>query len=344
MRRIPMQDLIDFGQRLLVAKGVGRPDARYLAEIAVEAEAFGVTTHGLVQWASLAGQIGESIDPTREPKVVRDVGASALIDGEGTIGQLAVRLGKQLAADKARQYGIGMVAVRRTSWIAALGIYLISLARDGLAAQIWAQSSQCQDSAPIGGIDARLSTNPIALAFPTDGDPVVADFSTAAISMGAVSRMAKAGRRAEHPIFMDNQGRLSDDPGVVRPDGSILLMGGEQSGHKGYALSLWCEAMTALAGGTCNNPDQPQAQSFTLIVIDPEAFAGREYFGREMKRFVGWLRSSRLRPGASEIRLPGQRGFRLLRRARREGVPVDDAALEQLNRLAAENGVDAVTV
>ncbi|HUW85193.1 MAG TPA: Ldh family oxidoreductase [Phycisphaerae bacterium] len=344
MRRIPMQDLIDFGERLLIAKGVARPDARYLAEIAVQSEAFGVTTHGLVQFTHFDSQIGKSIDPAREPKVVRDIGASALIDGQGTFGQLAVRLGKQLAADKARQHGIAMIAIRRTSWIAALGIHLISLARDGFAAQIWAQSSQCQDSAPIGGIDARVSTNPIALAFPTDGDPVVADFSTSAISMGAVSRMAKAGRRAEHPIFMDNQGRLTNDPGVVRPDGAILFMGGEQSGHKGYALSLWCEAMTALAGGDCNNPDAPQAQSFTLIVIDPEAFAGREYYAQEMKRFVGWLRSSRLRPGTSEIRLPGQRGFRLLHQARKEGVPVDDAALEQLNRLAAENGVDAVTV
>jgi len=346
MLRIAMGDLVDFGVRLLVSKGVPEGSARYLSEIAVQAEAFGMTTHGLSQFSYFDRQIGRSIDPSAEPKVVRQTSASALIDGDGTFGQLAMRMAAQLGREKASQCGVALIGVSKTSWIGAVGIFLIPLAREGFLAQVWAQNCACQDCAPIGGVDPRLSTNPVAMAFPTNGDPVVADFSTAAVAMAKVSRLAKSGRRAEAPIFMDSEGNITDDPTVVisadgkRQGGSILFMGGEHQGHKGYAFSLWCEAMTALVGGDCNNADARQRQSFTLTVIEPDAFAGRDYFLKEMKRFVGWVKSSRLRPGWDEIRLPGERGFRLLREAEQKGVPIDRETLEQLNRLAEKNGLE----
>jgi len=347
MQRIAMQSLIDFGTRLLTTKGVAEADARYLAEMAVTAEAFGVTTHGLVQFGYFCSQFGKTIDPAAAPVIVKQKGASALIDGNGTFGQLALKLAKQLGVEKARSHGVALIGVARTSWIAAMGVHLISLAQEGFLAQIWAQNCACQDCAPFGGIDPRFSTNPIALAFPADGDPVIADFSTAATSMGRVSRLVKQGKKADSPIFMDSEGRITDDPTVVRgregdPPGSILFMGGAREGYKGYALSLWCEAMTAMVGADCNNPEAPQRQSFTLTVIDPEAFAGREYYQKEMKRFIAWVKSSRVREGFDEIRLPGERGFRLLREAQKDGVPVEDSMLSRLNELAEANGIEPI--
>lgn len=43
-----------------------------------------------------------------------------------------------------------------TSWIAALSVYLLPLAREGLLAQVWCQSSQCQDCADRGDRSAAL--------------------------------------------------------------------------------------------------------------------------------------------------------------------------------------------
>ncbi len=350
MPNIPMKNLVDFGTRLLVRRGVALRDAQYIADVAVTAEAMGVTTHGLVQLTAIDGGIGKSIDPARQPRVIKDKGASAMIDGEGAIGQIAMRLACEMAASKAREHGVGFVGVGNTSWIAALSVYLLPLAREGLLAQVWCQSSQCQDCAPIGGIDPRLSTNPIALAFPTGGDPVVADFSTAAVSMGATSRMARIGEKARYLIFMDGSGHATNDPTAMvdakggRGGGSILFWGGESEGHKGYAMSLWCEAMTAISGGRTNDPQSPSRQSFALQVIDPEAFAGRQYFEGQIQHLVGWLRSSRLRPGHDRIRLPGQRGQESLRKAQAEGVPVSEQGLARLNDLAAKYEIPGVTV
>ncbi len=349
MLYISMKNLVDFGTRFLVRRGVPLRDAQYIADVAVTAEAMGITTHGLVQLMSLESGIGTSIDPAKQPRIVKDKGAMALIDGDGAIGQIAMRSATHLASTKAKDHGVAMVGVGNTSWIAALSVYLIPLAKEGFLAQVWCQSSQCQDCAPIGGIDARLSTNPIALAFPTGGDPVVADFSTAAVSMGRTSRLAKAGQKAQHPIFMDENGRVTDDPTVMvsaagaRRGGSILFWGGQSEGHKGYAMSLWCEAMTALSGGRTNDPKAPSRQSFSLLVIDPAAFAGGEYFEGQIKHLIRWLRGSRVRPGHDSIRLPGERSQQNLRLAEKDGVPVDDKVLAQFNELAAKYEIPGIT-
>jgi L-lactate dehydrogenase len=219
---------------------------------------------------------------------------------------------------------------------------LLPIAREGFFAQLWAQAPTCKDSAPFGGIDARFSTNPVALAFPTPGDPMIADFSISTISMGKVRRMIARGERAPEKIFMDKDGNLTDDPRVAPEGGSILFAGGPTYGYKGYALSLWAEALTAMAGASANNPDVPQRQSVNLTVIDPEAFAGRDVYDAEMKRFVAHMKSSRLLPGVDAIRLPGEAGFRKLREAVAKGVPLDGEKLTTLNKLARKYSIPEV--
>ena len=342
MRWVAKETLVDFGVQLLTGKGVPEENARFIADVVVDTEAFGVTTHGLVQFSYLARQLGKDMDPEAEPVVVSEKVACAVIDGNGACGQLAMRLAGELAVTKARECGVAMVGVRNSFWIGALGIYLIPLAQEGFFAQLWAQTSTCKDCAPVGGIDAKFSTNPVAVAFPAVGDPVVADFSTAAVSMGKVGRMVRLGKKAEEPIFMDARGNLTTDPGVVRDGGSILFVGQRLLGHKGYALSLWCEALTAMAGGNSNNPDAPTRQCFNLTVIDPEAFAGRDYYEAEMQRFVAHMKASRRLPGIEAIRLPGERGFGSLRQAEERGIPLEDGVLEGLNKLARESGIPQV--
>jgi LDH2 family malate/lactate/ureidoglycolate dehydrogenase len=283
--------------------------------------------------------VGETIDPAAAPKVVAETGAAATIDGEGILGHLAMRLAKSLAVAKAREHGVAMVSVRKTSWIGAVGPFLFDIAEGGMLAIATAQFSACEDCAPVGGIDATFSTNPIALAIPTGGDPILADFSTAVYSMGKIGQMTRDGVRAPEPVFLDKDGALSDEPGVVADGGSLLFVGGRNFGHKGYALSLWCEALTVLSGGNANNPELPQTQSFSLTVIDPEAFAGNDHFLAEMTRFLARVTGSRPRPGSEPVRLPGQRGLAALREAKRNGVPLDEQTIGKLNEIASANDV-----
>jgi LDH2 family malate/lactate/ureidoglycolate dehydrogenase len=271
--------------------------------------------------------------------VVRDKGAVAVIDGKRGIAHLSMKIAVDLATRKARELGIAMVGIRNSTWLGALGSYLVPIARGGLLAQMWAQTNTCKDCAPIGGIDATFSTNPVALAFPTGGDPMVADFSTATVAMAKVGQMIRLGQKAPEDIFMDKDGKLSRDPAVVKAGGSILFTGGRSYGHKGYAMSLWCEALTAAAGGECNNPASQTVQAFNLTVIDPAAMAGWDAYLAEMKRFVAHVKAVRRQPGVARIRLPGERAFDTLRESEATGVELDDYMLGQMNALADKHGL-----
>jgi LDH2 family malate/lactate/ureidoglycolate dehydrogenase len=339
MKYYSLKTLEDFSTALLTSKGVPENNARYMAEMAVKTEAMGITTHGLSVLGYLDNQIPEIFLPQTEPEVVREKGAVALIDGKNGFSQLALKKATEMAIEKAGKMGVAMIAIKNSCWLGALGPYLEPIARAGFMAQLWGQSSQCMDCAPVGGIVPKFSTNPVALAFPTSGDPVIADISTAAVSMGAVMRMAKNNEKAEDKIFMDKEGRATDDPHAMLDNGSIFFLGGQNYAHKGFGLSLWAEALTAMGGGSSNNPDLEQHQSLNLMVVDIDAFIGKDYFQQEITRFIAHMKNNTLRPGFDAIRLPGERAFKSLALAKMQGITLDDARLKALNDSAQKNGV-----
>jgi LDH2 family malate/lactate/ureidoglycolate dehydrogenase len=251
-------------------------------------------------------------------------------------------LAKRLAAEKASVQGVAMVGIRRVCWLGAMGPYVVSLVRKGFMAQLWSNTTTCKDCAPFGGVDAKFSTNPVALGFPTGGHPVISDFSTASTSMGKLKQMVKRGEKAPESIFLDREGNLSRDPQVVIDGGSIIFIGGANYGFRGFGMSLWCEATAALAGGECNNPDTKTTQSVNLTVIDPESFAGADYYTSEIERFKRHMLENRVRPGFDRIRLPGERLFESLERSETEGIEVDEAMVANLNRLAVKHNIDAL--
>ena len=342
IQHISIDKLIKFGVSFMKKRGVSEDHALYTSRIVVETEAFRQSTHGLAQFTFLNGALGKTIDPKAEPVIISNQGASALVDGAGSIGHIAVKLARELAVETARVQGTAFVAVRNTEWIGAVGMHLIPIAENGLLCQAWAQSNTCKDCAPFGGIDPRFSTNPIALAFPADGNPVIADFSTATMSFSSALAMIQKGEIAAIPRFLDKAGIPCTDPSVMKQDGTLMFMGGDIDGHKGYALSPFNEALTVLAGGSANNPDARPAQSFLLMVLDPSAFGGTDYYFKEMRRFLGHVKSSRVRSTSEKIRLPGERGFASLADCRNNGVPLDDSKIELLQKIADENEIDMI--
>ena len=342
MRLIPKEKLIDFGTNLLMRWDVPGGNARYISEIAVETEAMGIHTHGLAVLPYYEKVIPDELNPAAEPILLKEKGASALIDGNHGFSEPAMKMAKELAEIKARSQGVAMIAVRNVFWLGAIGVYLVSLVENGFLAQLWAQTSTCKDCAPFGGIDPKFSTNPVTFAFPTGGDPMIADFSTASMSIGKAKTMAQSGVRAEEAVCMDKNGNLSDDPKVINEGGSLLFFGGPRFGYKGYGMSLWSEALTALAGGDCNNPEAKARQSFNLTVADPDLFAGNDFYYKEMKRFVAHVKNSRVLPGFDKIRLPGERKFKNLRESDARGVKVEESMVERLNQIALKYKVPKI--
>ena len=75
-----------------------------------------------------------------------------------------------------------------------------------------------------------------------------------------------------HAWVQDARGTPTDDPRVLfeEPKGTLLPLGGLEAGHKGYALALMIEAMTAaLAGFGRADPKEGWGATVFVQVLDP---------------------------------------------------------------------------
>jgi L-lactate dehydrogenase len=330
--RYALSDLIDCGTRLLAAKGLDEARGRPLARAQVEVHAFGITTHGLGVLCYLVDRVGAEIAPDAMPTVIRDRGAVVAIDGDARLSVECLLAGRDLARERARQFGVGFVSVLRCGWVGVLGYHLAAVARKGFLAMAWAQMSGWPCVAPFGGREGRLSTSPMALSFPTGDCPVVADFSTAAVSSGKVRRWARTGHRPPEPLLLDARGRATDDPRALDAGGTILPFGGRHYGFRGTALSLWIEALTAAAGGRPANADRKGGQNVHILCLHVDSLAGRACYDNAMKGVLDYVLSSPPAEGADGPVLPGQREWQRLAEARRNGLTLDDNAVAELRK------------
>jgi LDH2 family malate/lactate/ureidoglycolate dehydrogenase len=337
-KRITIAELESFGVTLLTKRGVAPDDAAYIAHVAAWTEAFRQSTHGIEQLTVLSKRLGKTAFPGTSPVLVRESAAVAAFTGHNCIGQLAMRYAVDVAVAKARKYGASVVTMANTDWVAALATYLVPLARQGLLSILWVESDNGHSCAPLGGIEARFSTDPMAFAVPTEGDPIVADFSTTTMSNGTARIMREKGEVCEVPRFLDKDGNPSTDPAVFKSGGTMMFMGAQADGHKGYALAILNEAL-AFMGGATRHSEGRGFQSFTLMVMDPDAFGGCDVLRQRMKDFAAHLKTSKLRPGAGGIRMPGEGSFARLAEAEKHGIAMTAERLEMLKRLVEENGI-----
>ena len=317
--------------------------AAVVAEVLVEGDLLGHTTHGLAQLPGYLGAITAGTMATAgEPQVVSDRGGAVLWDGRRLPGPWLVVQAADLAMERARQHGTGTVVIRRSHHIACLAAYLERATRHGMVMLLSSSDPSVASVAPHGGTRALMTPNPIAAGFPTGGDPVLMDISTSKTTNGLTGRLRAEGGVLDHPWLIDAQGQPTRDPAALftDPPGSILPLGGLDSGHKGYALGLLVEALTSGLGGFGRaDPAEGWGAAVFLQVIDPAALGGTDAFTRQTAWLADAARTVPPPPGSPPVRLPGARGLALRRQGLAEGVALYPSILPALVPWAERLGV-----
>ena len=336
------EDLIAFATGLLIAAGLATERADAVASILVEGDLMGHSTHGL---ALLPGYLAElesgGMARTGEPAVVADAPAAVTWDGGRLPGPWLVLKAMALATERARRCGTGTVVIRRSHHIACLAAYHQRATEHGLLMLLICSDPNTASVAPFGGLDAVFTPNPVSAGIPAPGLPVVVDISTSATTNGLTNRLHQEKGRLPAAWVMDGHGRASDDPAVLfgEPKGTILPLGGMDSGHKGYGLSLLVEALTGgLAGHGRADPREGWGATVFLQIIDPRAFAGLDAFMRQTGAVTQQCRDSRPAQPGTSVRTPGEQGLKRAARQRTEGVALYPAimpALESWSRKLA---------
>ena len=336
-------NLQGFGQSLLMACGLAEDRARDVAEVLLEGDLLGHTTHGFALLPAYLKAIEErTMETVGEPVVVADHGSSLTWDGRYLPGPWLTRRAIAVARTRLVEYPAVTVSIRRSHHIACLQVYLRPVTEAGLVILLCCSDPASRTVTPHGGVAPRFSPNPLAAGIPTNGDPILIDISTSSTSNGLCNRLAAAGERLPGPWLVDRDGHPTDDPRILngQPGGAILPLGGMDLGYKGFALALLVEALTNALGGHGRAAGESRwGASVFLQILDPERFGGRASFLREMSFFARLCQETPVPPGKPPVRLPGQAA--LLRRKEQlaSGVVLHPTIVPALVSWAAKLGV-----
>jgi L-lactate dehydrogenase len=335
--------LVEFAHALLVRSGLRDDMAGDVAEILVDGDLMGHTTHGLAQ---LAGYLGE-LDKGAMRKdgaaiVVTSRPATQAWDGQRLPGPWLVLRALDAAAAMAATQGSGSVVIRRSHHIACLAAYLKRATDRGFVMLLLCSDPSGRSVAPFGALSPVFTPNPLAAGIPTSGDPILLDISASYTTNGLTGRAYKAGEKLPHAWIQDARGIPTNDPAVLfgEPKGTLLPLGGLEAGHKGFALALLIEALTGgLAGHGRADPSEGWGATVFVQVLDPGAFGGRDAFVRQTAWLADACRAATPRPGGPGVRLPGERGLALMRKQQAEGIALHPTIMPSLAPWAERYGV-----
>ena len=335
--------LRDFAAALLLRVGLDADKAAAVAEVLVEGDLLGHTTHGLALLPQYLAEIEKgSMRRTGEPEVVADFPAAITWDGRRLPGPWLVRRALDAAIPRAKQNGLCAVAIRRSHHIACLAAYLQRVTDEGLMALLTCSDPNLSSVAPHGGRRDVFTPNPLAAAWPTAGEPVILDVSMSITTNGLTKRLHAEGRKFPGPWALTAAGEPTDDPGALytKPPGTLLPMGGVDHGHKGYAFALLVEALTgALAGHGRADPGEGWGATVYLQVVNPACFGGTEAFRRQAEHLAATCRATPPRPGFERVRLPGESGLRRRAEQLAHGVELHPSILPALAPWSEKLGV-----
>lgn len=343
MTRYPADALRAYAFALLTRAGLPEERARVVAEVLVEGDLLGHDTHGLALLASYLGEIERGAMASRGDLVVVNERPAALLwDGCRLPGPWLTQHAVDTAIERARIYGTATVVIRRSHHIACLAAYLRRATEQGFVLLLACSDPNTASVAPFGGTRAVFTPDPLAIGFPTAGDPVLVDVSASITTNGMSARLHKQGRRFAHDWLLDAGGQATDDPAVLftDPPGTILPLGGLDAGHKGYGLALLVEALTgALAGFGRADPKQGWGATVFVQALDPDAFGGRQAFVHQAEFIAAQCRGNPPRPGVDAVRLPGERALARRREQLAHGVQLHESILPALEPWAQKFGV-----
>ena len=357
---VPWDTITAFVSDAFAGLGVPRAEAAVCADVLLESDRRGIESHGVNRFKPIyIDRIKDGIqNPITQFEIIRETKTTAVVDGHDGMGQVIGHRSMQMAIAKAREYGMGMVAVRNSCHYGIAGYYASMAARAGM---IGITGTNARPSiAPTFGTEGMLGTNPLTVGFPTDEDfDFVLDCATSITQRGKLEYYQRIGRDtpAGQVIGVDGHaktdtaailGQLNTGEAALTP---LVGIGEELAGSKGHGYAAVVEVLSAALQqgaylkaltGFEDGKKAPYHLGHFFIAIDTEAFMGLEAFKKTAGDIMRDLRASRKAPGQTHIFTAGEKEWLAWQERKDSGVPINPAVQRELCQVRDELRLDYI--
>jgi uncharacterized oxidoreductase len=344
MPRVPADRLRRIAEELLVAAGTPREEAEIVARHSIDANLAGHDSHGIIQIPTYIERVKVGhIVPGAPWAIVRESPTTTVVDGHWGFGYVVTERAMRLTIDKARAAHVAAATVFRQGHIGRLASYTLMAAEADMIGLITADSGRSpKQVAPFGGRAARLGTNPLSIAVPSDlPGPLFLDMATSAVAAGKIQLAVARGDPVPIGWIVDREGKPSTDPRQLRAGGALLPLGVTE-GYKGTGLSviveILCGLLTGLGFGI--DPEGRHNDGCFLACFDVAAFRPVAEFKAQVAEFARYLKDTPPAQGSPGVLYPGEPEYLREQERRQSGIEVEDATWQKLEGLAREYAID----
>ena len=318
-------------------------DCRLAADVLVTADLRGVASHGVSN--ILQRYIGfykkGLVNPKPQWRILRESPAVANIDSDGGLGIIIAPKAMEIAIEKARNTGVGMVTIRNGRHLSMASYHaMLALKHDMIG---MCMTSTAPLMIPTFGAEPRLGSNPIAVAVPADKEaPFVFDAATTVVANNKITLARRSGIKLPPGYLADADGTPIMEEMYPPPATSInrlLPLGStrEMGSHKGYGLAGVVDIFSGiLTGGGYGAINGRHICNHCVVAYNIEAFMDTTQFKRTMDEWLRMLKSTKPAPGHERVLYPGLPEAECEREYRVAGIPLHREVVEWLRGTCTE--------
>lgn len=330
---------------LLKKVGVPQDDALLASDVMVTADLRGVDSHGVSNMlrSYIRGYNEGTINPDPKWTIVRERAATATIDCDGGLGAVVGPQAMEIAIEKAKAVGIGMVTMKNGGHMGMISYYAMqALEHDMIGLSMTAAGPGVL---PTFGREPRLGTNPIALAAPGGrGHPFVLDIATSVVAANKMGLARRLGSLIPGGYVADMEGTPIMDEGPLPEQYRTLPLGStrEMGSHKGYGLACIVEILCGILSGG-GYAFMPERLSNTyghyhhmVAAYSIDAFTEVDHFNNLMEDWMQGLRETPTAPGHERVIVPGGPEYEADMERRNLGIPLHPEVIEWFKDISKE--------
>jgi LDH2 family malate/lactate/ureidoglycolate dehydrogenase len=287
------------------------------------------------------------VNPTPNWSIVRETPGTAVIDADRGLGIILGRRAMNIAIEKARNVGVGIVTMNNGGHLGAVGHFSTLAAKQDMV-------GMCATAAGTGVLptfaaEPRFGTNPISIAAPArDEAPLLFDAATSQIAGNKFTLAKRVGSDLLPAWIADKDGTpIMEETPVPegRWYGSLLPLGGtrENGSHKGYGFMLMVEIFGAFLSGSV--PGMFDTEAFEsgykhyFAAYNIAAFTDLDQFKDTMDEMLKTLRETKPAPGHTRVLYPGLSEHEEEQDRRVNGIPLHREVIQWFDSISAELSV-----